>query len=374
MEKLNMKNDRLKGILDVCNLSELDSIDILLGFVKNYDLKLINSVFKNSYQQKWDKYSDKFEGINEYDYITRINNFDISKTFTMIELNSYELVFFKKIIEDALLTINNNKNPLDLKITSNIDKALTNINDRLNDLGDFSDLRDRNVLDTYDYHDKPDDGPNDESNYEEKYEDYEEYDNYINDLDKLYESKEKITDEELENMFKKFNVTEIEEFDNIFEHIETYNIEKIINTSNKVKNEKSNNIFKKFEVFARPNNYNINSLCHKKDILSEKELKLLCILLKDVILNYEEHDDFYASLSNLMDSYIEELIKRKEISEKPITNQNINEESNNSSKRDLFLESLKVSSEDSVNNKECLNEEQEKKKNNPKETDKDRDD
>ena len=30
-----MKDDRLKGILDVCDLGELDSIDILLGFVKN---------------------------------------------------------------------------------------------------------------------------------------------------------------------------------------------------------------------------------------------------------------------------------------------------------------------------------------------------
>ena len=44
MEKLNMKYDRLKEILDICDLSELDSIDLLLGYVKKYDLKLINSV------------------------------------------------------------------------------------------------------------------------------------------------------------------------------------------------------------------------------------------------------------------------------------------------------------------------------------------
>ena len=68
MEKLNMKYDRLKEILDICDLSELDSIDLLLGYVKKYDLKLINSVFNNLYQQKWGKYSDEFEGINEYDY------------------------------------------------------------------------------------------------------------------------------------------------------------------------------------------------------------------------------------------------------------------------------------------------------------------
>ena len=37
MEKLNMKYDRLKEILDICDSSELDSIDLLLGYVKKYD-------------------------------------------------------------------------------------------------------------------------------------------------------------------------------------------------------------------------------------------------------------------------------------------------------------------------------------------------
>lgn len=354
-----MKYDRLKEILDICDLSELDSIDLLLGYVKKYDLKLINSVFTNLYQQKWDKYSDKFEGINEYDYITRINNFDISKLLTSIELNPYELIFFKKIMKDALITIKNNKNPLDLKIMPNLEKALQNVNNRLNYLGDLSELTDINVLDTYDYHDELS---------------YDDYDMGINDLDKLYASNEKITEEELENMFQKFNVIEIEEFDSIFEHIETYNIETIMDISNKVKNEKVknekvNNEFKEFDVFDRPYNYNIGSLYCKKDILSEKELKLLCILLKDAILNYEEHDDFKASLFNLMESYIEELDKRKEISEKAIVGQNIKEESSSSSKRDLFLESIRVSPEELANNKKCPKEEQEKKKNNQKEKD-----
>ena len=168
-------------------------------------------------------------------------------------------------MEDALITIKNNKNPLDLKIMPNLEKALQNVNNRLNYLGDLSKLTDLNVLDTYDYHDELS---------------YTDYDKGINDLDKLYDSNEKITEEELENMFQKFDVIEIEEFDSIFEHIETYNIETIMDISNKVKNEKVNNEFKEFDVFDRPYNYNIGSLYCKKDILSEKELKLLCILLK----------------------------------------------------------------------------------------------
>ena len=38
-------------------------------------------------------------------------------------------------MEDALITIKNNKNPLDLKIMPNLEKALQNVNNRLNYLG-----------------------------------------------------------------------------------------------------------------------------------------------------------------------------------------------------------------------------------------------
>ena len=259
-------------------------------------------------------------------------DFDIEKILDSIELNPYELIFFKKIMEDALINIKNNKNPSDLEIVPNIVKSLQNVNDRLNDLGDLSELTDLNVLDAYDYHDELS---------------YNDYETGINDLDKLYESNEKITEEELENMFQKLEIKEIEEFDNIFEHIETYNIETIMDISNKVKNEKINNAFKEFEDFVSP----LNSLCYKKDILSEKELKLLCILLKDAILNYEEHDNFKASLFNLMDSYMEELEKKKEISEKTVVDQNIKEKSSSSSKRNSFFESIRVSPEELANNK-----------------------
>lgn len=69
MEKLNMKYDKLKEILDICDSSELDSIDLLLGYVKKYDWKLINSVFNNLYQQKWDKYKFDVIEIEEFDSI-----------------------------------------------------------------------------------------------------------------------------------------------------------------------------------------------------------------------------------------------------------------------------------------------------------------
>ena len=43
MEKLNINYERIKNILDVCNLDELNSLDMTLNYVKRYDLKEINN-------------------------------------------------------------------------------------------------------------------------------------------------------------------------------------------------------------------------------------------------------------------------------------------------------------------------------------------
>ena len=137
MERINIEYDRLKQLLDTCNLNELDSIDILLSHVKKYDLKLINQAFMNAQQKKWNTNKSQYEGINEYDNITKIANFDIT-TISDYAKNPYELIFLKKLMKDAIKNINIDKNPLDLKIVSNIEEAIKNINSSLNGLIDLS--------------------------------------------------------------------------------------------------------------------------------------------------------------------------------------------------------------------------------------------
>lgn len=266
-----MESSRLKEILDVCNLDELDSIDILFSHVKKYDLELQKRILKKVQKEKYDIYSSSYEGMNEYDDITIINNFNISNTFDYVILNPYELICLKKIMEDAIINIKNSKNPLDMKIVPNIEKALEKFNIRLNELNDLS---------------------------------------YI------------ITDEELEILLNKFDVIEIEELYTIFKYIDNYNIEKMMDISNKVHHEKAGEAAKNYEVFVRPYDYDISKLCTKRNKLNDTELQLLCSLLEDAIFGVmaykEEHDKdecekcekLESSLYNLLASYSDELDKK----------------------------------------------------------------
>jgi hypothetical protein len=52
MEKLIIDYERIKNILDVCNLDELNSLDMALNYVKRYDLKEINNAFINIKRKK----------------------------------------------------------------------------------------------------------------------------------------------------------------------------------------------------------------------------------------------------------------------------------------------------------------------------------
>lgn len=266
-----MEIERLKEILDACNINDLDSIDILFTHVKKYNLEFQKKLLRNVQKEKMDKYSSEFEGMNEYDYITEINNFDISTTFDYILLKPYELICLKKIMEDAIINIKNNNNPLDLRIVPNIEEALKKFDVRLNELNNL---------------------------------------NHI------------ITDDELEILFNKFDVIELEEFYNVFKYIDIYNIEGMMDIINKVHYKKTKEASSNYEVFIKPYGYNISKLSVKSDKLSEKELNLICVLLDDAIQSlisykyecdatqYEKFDKLEILLYNLFETYSNELDNR----------------------------------------------------------------
>lgn len=270
-EEVDMGIDSLKEILDVCDMNDLDSIDILFTHVKKYNLESQKNLLREVQKEKWDKYSSEYEGMNEYDYITIINNFDISTTFDHILLTPYELIFFKKIMEDAIINIKNDNNPLELRIVPNIEEALKEFDIRLNELNNLNDI---------------------------------------------------ITDDELEILFNKFDVIELEEFYNVFEYIENYNIERIMDIMSKVHYEKTKEAYSNYEVFIKPYNYNISELSEKRDKLSETELNLLCALLDDAIQSligykqecnatqYEKYNKLEILLSNLFESFSNEFDNR----------------------------------------------------------------
>lgn len=78
----------------------LDSISIILKYT---DEQLVTTAFNLVVRKKYEKFTDEFEGINEYDYICQILNFDISEFKRNIHLFSEkELIFIQSIINNAL--------------------------------------------------------------------------------------------------------------------------------------------------------------------------------------------------------------------------------------------------------------------------------
>ena len=85
------------------------------------DDKPITSVFNSVVREKYKSCTSEFEGMNEYDYICLVSNFDISEFKRNIDLFSQkELMFLQSIINNALNSIE--KNELTNKIISILDE------------------------------------------------------------------------------------------------------------------------------------------------------------------------------------------------------------------------------------------------------------
>ena len=85
----------------------LDSISILLPYT---DDNPITSVFNSVVREIYKSCTSEFEGMNEYDYICLVSNFDISEFKRKIDLFSQkELMFVQSIINNALNGIKENE-------------------------------------------------------------------------------------------------------------------------------------------------------------------------------------------------------------------------------------------------------------------------
>ena len=77
MEKLNMSYEELNEIISTCELETLDSLNIILKNVRDYDLTELVMVFNSTYRKAWSKSREEFVGMNEYDFLIKLHNFDI---------------------------------------------------------------------------------------------------------------------------------------------------------------------------------------------------------------------------------------------------------------------------------------------------------
>lgn len=102
-----MNLDEIKQLFEkLQSFVTLDSIGILLPYTND---ESITTVFNTVCRKKYEHYFAEFEGINEYDYICQILNFDISELNKNIDkFNQKELLFIRNIINNALINIGDN--------------------------------------------------------------------------------------------------------------------------------------------------------------------------------------------------------------------------------------------------------------------------
>ena len=262
MEKLNINYERIKNILDVCNLDELNSLDMALKYVKSYDLKEINNAFINIKRKKSEIIKDKYEGINEYDDITRSHYFNI-KEIPEYTINPYELIFLKRIIEDAINNMKN-ENSITTRILPNMNECLDIINKKLLVLDDLRSI---------------------------------------------------ITNEELEVFLKKLNISEIEMLNEILEYIESYNIDRIYIIEKKTieenKIEFEKNEKQSISIFNKIKSFNNTELSFLSNILDDAMIGLFDYIDENNKHNDEKFTKLNYLFSNIQEAVEEEIINRK---------------------------------------------------------------
>ena len=230
--ELNLKYEEIKKLFERYDMYTLDSIDLILKFAKDYDLDETNKAFINVYGKKYNDERENLEGRNEYDYISRLRNFDLDEIINnMEELSKEELEYLNNLVKSAESHI----------------KDTNKESSMLYKLEEFMVYHDKEVMDflkpTVDY----------------------------------------LNEEEIKEFFNKYNVGELELFDLIFENVKSYNIRDIKRIQNQVYDEKYEELTNNFEVGILPEGACVESLSKKDKLLNENELNFFHDLVEDAV-------------------------------------------------------------------------------------------
>lgn len=252
--KLNLKYEEIKKLFDRYNMYTLDSIDLILKFAEGYDLNDTNNAFINIYNKKYNEERDNLEGRNEYDYITRLKNFNIDEIISsMEELSKEELKYLNDLVLAAVYHIKENK----------IESSM------LPKLKEFMVYHDKELI-----------------NYLKPTIDY-------------------LNEDEIKDFFNKYNVGELELFDLIFENTKSYNIKDIKKIKNEVYNDKYAELTNNFEVGVMPKGTSVEKLSLKNKLLNENELNFFHDLVEDATSYLDsigEFEDEYKTVCEEFDS------------------------------------------------------------------------
>lgn len=266
-----MTKEELKKLFEKYDIFTLDSLNILINYLDETEKKEIFPAFKSVYTKKYKEVEREFEGINEYDFICKLLNFNIQDIIDSIDtLSKTELHFFNHIIEVAKSKISKHSEE-NYKLYNSL------------------------IM------------------YQEHIEAYENYANYS-------KNKIDITDTELEEFFKKYNSVELKNFITILDNARyDWNVYNIFMIYKKILNDK--NIYNDQETL---DNYNekleiskISDLRFKNKNLNDKELKFIYTLVDSALsfLNFKNNPDdenLIKDIYCLDKSLYEEMIVRND--------------------------------------------------------------
>lgn len=227
MVNLNMNKNEIVKLFNKYNLNTLESIDVLLSYVKEYNLDDTNVAYKRVYQEKYEESRNVFESMNEYDFINKLINFDLIEVMDNAgSLSEKEIIFLQKIIEDSLKNIVN-RTELEGNVISKLVDCKNVITDQL-------------VL-------------------SEEYE-----------VDKL-------SDVEIEKLFNKYSINELDVLGSVFKYVKDYDLSNTLKIAEKIYNKKYEECVNNYEVLTE--NYRAIDIANKNHLLSAKELKYLHTLV-----------------------------------------------------------------------------------------------
>lgn len=254
-------------LFDRYDVYTLYSLGFLLTLAKDLDL-FPNAAVSRLIAKKMEEDKDNFEGMEEYDDLTIMHNFDITEIMDDLgNLNSTEFNYLRSLAEKAIKNTKEMEN-IDEEVKTHLEVFVERCN-------------------------------------------YEEVSSYKENIDSDF------TDKELKALFNKYSAQELESFKLIFTFALDIDLRRISNIYNEVLDSKLEELRKEYSVPVTPLGYRISSLATPTKSLNSKELGLLARITESSSMCLESVADKldyryeYKEVSNLNDSLDKEIANRK---------------------------------------------------------------
>ena len=228
---------KIEELFGKYSLRTLDSLDVVLMWVRKYRMDATNDAFRNVYRSAYKVLSTgKREDVSEEeDYVKKINNFDLSEIDADIDdLDKKQLKFLSQVFEAALSNMEEH-DTIELPIMPKIRSTAEGVNAKLADMDKYRD---------------------------------------------------KLTNKEMKDFFRKYDITELSSFEIIFRYV--YNIGEL----GRIEHNRSEVLrTKQNQTPGDVSEYRLSNITRKNNMLTDQELNFLSRILSDAAAYFTIGED-----------------------------------------------------------------------------------